>query len=179
MLNKINNEQLKRLAMHCAGLSNVLLETILPPEQPDWKQGLAFGGLYEPFSVESLMKDKSGSGKASDMKSSFDLPPVATDWQMEERIRKEQDMNRLCGRWIIGTHRCGIEINRAGEHFVLTYLKRNGRPTDERYVLIWLDGDILYYGYGDRITVLALNTETDTLMVSPGADYTRQREEQM
>ena len=37
-------------------------------------------------------------------------------------------------------------------------------------------GDILYYGSGDRITILALDTQTDTLMVSPGEDYTRQRE---
>lgn len=63
-----------------------------------------------------------------------------------------------------------------GEHFVLRYLKRNGRPTGERYVLVWLDGDILYYGSDDRITILALDTQTDTLMVSPGEDYTRQRE---
>ena len=85
-------------------------------------------------------------------------------------------MGRLCGRWTSAPNRCGIEIVRAGEHFVLRYLKRNGRPTGERYVLVWLDGDILYYGSGDRITILALDTQTDTLMVSPGEDYTRQRE---
>lgn len=49
-------------------------------------------------------------------------------------------------------------------------------PTGERYVLVWLDGDILYYGSDDRITILALDTQTDTLMVSPGEDYTRQSE---
>lgn len=43
-------------------------------------------------------------------------------------------------------------------------------------MLIWLDGDILYYGRNDRITLLALDSETDTLMVSPGEDYTRQAE---
>ena len=59
---------------------------------------------------------------------------------------------------------------------VLRYLKRGGRPTGERYVLVWLDGDILYYGSDDRITILALDTQTDTLMVSPGEDYTRQSE---
>lgn len=37
-------------------------------------------------------------------------------------------------------------------------------------------GDILYYGSDDRITILALDTQTDTLMVSPGEDYTRQSE---
>lgn len=69
-----------------------------------------------------------------------------------------------------------INFVRAGEHFVLRYLKRGGRPTGERYVLVWLDGDILYYGSDDRITILALDTQTDTLMVSPGEDYTRQSE---
>ena len=65
-------------------------------------------------------------------------------------------------------------------HCIITesYLKRNGYPTDERYVLVWLDDDVIYYyGYGDRMTVVALNTESDTLMISPGADYTRQTEE--
>ncbi|MFR6717736.1 DUF3876 domain-containing protein [Alistipes putredinis] len=90
--------------------------------------------------------------------------------------RREREMGRLCGRWMSAPNRCDIEIVRAGEHFVLRYLKRNGRPTGERYVLVWLDGDILYYGSGDRITILALDTQTDTLMVSPGEDYTRQRE---
>ena len=87
-------------------------------------------------------------------------------------------MNLLCGRWMADNVRRGIEISRAGEHFILTYLKRNGYPSDERYVLVWLDDDVIYYyGYGDRITVVALNTESDTLMISPGADYTRQAEE--
>ena len=85
-------------------------------------------------------------------------------------------MGRLCGRWMSAPNRCGIEIVRAGEHFVLRYLKRGGRPTGERYVLVWLDGVILYYASADRITILALDTQTDTLMVSPGEDYTRQSE---
>ena len=42
--------------------------------------------------------------------------------------------------------------------------------------MCWSGSDILYYGSGDRITILALDTQTDTLMVSPGEDYTRQRE---
>ena len=97
-------------------------------------------------------------------------------WREEELRRREREMGRLCGRWMSAPNRCGIEIVRAGEHFVLRYLKRNGRPTGERYVLVWLGGDILYYGSDDRITILALDTQTDTLMVSPGEDYTRQRE---
>ena len=88
----------------------------------------------------------------------FGEPVVTSGWREEELRRREREMVR------------------AGEHFVLRYLKRGGRPTGERYVLVWLDGDILYYGSDDRITILALDTQTDTLMVSPGEDYTRQSE---
>lgn len=174
MLNKINNEQLKRLALHSAGVSNVLMEVIFPPEKSEWAKGMNFSELIEKIATEPDRKDKSGNSKASD----FSLLPPPIDWQTEEQRRKEQSMSRLCGRWMAGKNRCGIEISRAGEHFILTYLKRNGYPTDERYVLVWLDDDVIYYyGYGDRMTVVALNTESDTLMISPGTDYTRQTEE--
>ena len=101
---------------------------------------------------------------------------ILTETLLSPDHRREREMGRLCGRWMSAPNRCGIEIVRAGEHFVLRYLKRGGRPTGERYVLVWLDGDILYYGSDDRITILALDTQTDTLMVSPGEDYTRQSE---
>ena len=90
----------------------------------------------------------------------FGEPIVTSGWREEELRRREREMGRLCGRWMSAPNRCGIEIVRAGEHFVLRYLKRNGRPTGERYVLVWLDGDILYYGSDDRITILALDTQT-------------------
>ena len=178
MLNKISNEQLKRLALHSAGVSNVLMEVMFPPDKSDWAKGMSFDDLIESLATNPGRKDNLDNSNIPDFKIPFDLPPVPIDWQTEERHRKEQAMSRLCGRWMLGKNRCGIEISRAGEHFILTYLKRNGYPSDERYVLVWLDDDVIYYyGYGDRMTVVALNTESDTLMISPGADYTRQTEE--
>lgn len=171
MSKTIGNEQLGRLARHYTGIGEVLLETLLSPDHPGPAGDPAIerhdavhdpapcenGTLFpEPFPVEPS------------------FPPVL--WQDEAARRREREMGRLCGRWMISPQRCGIEIARRGEHFVLRYLKRNDRPTGERYVLIWLDGDILYYGRNDRITLLALDGETDTLMVSPGEDYTRQAE---
>jgi len=169
MLKNISNEQFKRLALHSAGVNNVLLEVMFQPGKSELAQGLNFDEIIDVVA----RKNKPCNSATFDIEQHIDLPPAPIDWQEEDRRRRERDLSRLCGRWTIGEHRCGIEIARAGEHFILTHLKRNGRPTDERYVLIWSDGDILYYGYGDRITVLAHNTETDTLMVSPGADYTR------
>lgn len=178
MLNKISNEQLKRLALHSAGVSNVLMEIMFPPNKSEWAKGIDFDELLESFAAEPDGKDKPGNSKASVFEPPFDLPFAPIDWQAEERHRKEQAMSRLCGRWMVGKNRCGIEISRAGEHFILTYLKRNGYPSDERYVLVWLDDDVIYYyGYGDRMTVVALNSENDKLMISPGTDYTRQTEE--
>lgn len=178
MLNKISNEQLKRLALHSAGVSNVLMEVMFPPNKSEWAKGIDFDELLENFATEPDGKDKPGNSRVSDFEPPFDLPPIPIDWQAEERHRKERAMSRLCGRWMVGKNRCGIEISRAGEHFILTYLKRNGYPSDERYVLVWLDDDVIYYyGYGDRMTVVALNSENDKLMISPGTDYTRQTEE--
>ncbi|BCG54311.1 hypothetical protein [Alistipes indistinctus] len=163
MSKTIGNEQLGRLARHYTGIGEVLLETLLSPDHICPK--------------EAITSDEPGTNgvpwpEPVPFKRSF--PPIL--WQDEAVSRRERDLGRLCGRWTVAPHRCGIEIVRAGEHFVLRYLKRSGRPTGERYVLIWLDGDILYYGRNDRITLLALDSETDTLMVSPGEDYTRQAE---
>lgn len=163
----ISCEQLRRLARHHAGIGEILTETFLSPDHPE----TAFDGFRELCELPACGHEASAPAPAP-----FGEPVVMSGWREEELRRKERDMCRLCGRWMSASNRCGIEIVRAGEHFVLRYLKRGGRPTGERYVLVWLDGDILYYGSGDRITILALDTQTDTLMVSPGEDYTRQRE---
>ncbi len=165
---KLSNEQLTKLTLYTAGINSILAEALLDAQ------------AQKPAERESMTEPELFviDWDAIENRSPLDPPSAPVDWQAEERRRRDQAMSRLCGRWTMGGNRCGIEITRVGEHYILTRLKRNGRPTDERYVLIWLDGDILYYGYGDRITVLALNRETDTLMLSPGGDYTRITEEQ-
>lgn len=161
----ISNEKLGQIALHLSGITDILMELFAPEDQ----KAKAFDPVLDEgldlFVVQSLE-----TGISFDELSS----QVATkEYDITERLQKEQALSRLCGRWIPGNNRCGVEISRRGEHFILTYLKRNGCPSDERYVLMWLDGDILYYGLQDRITMLALNTEDDTLMISPGVDYTR------
>jgi len=164
--------------MHSAGISDVLMEVMLCCDKPKKASGSSFDKMDEilkELSIKSLEDKKTCPPKEFEL--DFDLPvetaPALPQRQDEDAIRRERDMSRLLGRWTIAPHRCSIEITRAGEHFILTYCKRNGRPTGNRFVLRWYDGDILYYGGYDTITVLALNTETDTLMVSPGEDYTR------
>lgn len=105
----------------------------------------------------------------------FGEPVVTSGWREEELRRREREMGRLCGRWMSAPNRCGIEIVARGSTSS-SDTSNVAAPTGERYVLVWLDGDILYYGSDDRITILALDTQTDTLMVSPGEDYTRQSE---
>lgn len=167
----ISYEQLRRLARHHAGIGEILTEALLSPDHSEPMPETVFDGFRELCDLPACGHEASDSTPVS-----FGEPVVPLGWREEESRRREREMGRLCGRWMIAPHRCGIEIARAGEHFVLRYLKRGGRPTGERYVLVWLDGDILYYGSGDRITILALDTQTDTLMLSPGEDYTRQRE---
>lgn len=167
MIEKLSNEQLTRIALHATGISNVLLEAFLSSENVDTQTETSLEELVEIFVDEP--------DKRPFMQKEEPLPPFEPDFDWNDADRREQErvMSRLCGRWTSGSNRCGIEISRAGKHFILTYLKRNGCPTDERYILVWLDGDILYYGHEDRITVLGHNADNDTLMVSPGADYTR------
>jgi len=165
MLSKLSNEQLTQIALCATQITGILAEICLPHERAGIKRESDFDPPFEIFVVESDGEDR--PCKESTTQS------VIKDFVESDRLRREQAMNRLCGRWMAGNNRCGIEISRRGEHFILTYLKRNGRPSDERYILIWLDGDILYYGNCDRITVVALDTESDTLMLSPGVNYTR------
>lgn len=167
----ISNEQLGRLARYHAGIGEVLTEVLLSPDHSAPAEDAArewHDTLYDH-------KPGGESAPASEpIPFGPSFPPI--DWREDERGRRELEMSRLCGRWTAAPHRCGIEIARRGEHFVLTHLKRNGRPTGERYVLLWYDGEIRYYGAGNWVTVLALDRETDTLMLSPGEDYIRQRD---
>ncbi|KAA6345759.1 hypothetical protein EZS27_006695 [termite gut metagenome] len=159
---KLSNQQLEKLTLHTSGICNVLLEICTAEKE---EQQANPDELLDLFFSDAPEEDKP----------IFDTLPkfVPTDYVGLDHFRREQAIGILCGRWVSGNVRCGIEISRAGEHFILTYLKRNGTPTDERYILMWLDGDILYYGHQDRMTMLALNTQSDTLMISPGVDYSR------
>lgn len=173
----LSNEDINRIALHMRGLNDVLMDAVLKyateqvspcvgtkPEADEFATGIGWDVI---------------SAEYPDAQPLDIAPqrPAIPDYDAIERHKKEKMLGSMCGRWTSGGNRAGIEISRAGEHFILTYLKRNGYPSDERYVLIWLDDDVIYYyGYGDRMTVLALNTQSDTLMISPGRDYTRMDE---
>lgn len=170
MLKKLSNQQLEKLLFHSVGINNILTEDLL------LQQGKELPFEVEDENIENKL-DREFFATGMRFKDWCELEDktqsVETSLNDSVCIQRENDLSRLCGRWKSGNVRCGFEISRVGEHFILTYLKRNGSPTDERYILMWLDGDILYYGYQDRLTILALNTQSDILMLSPGVDYTR------
>lgn len=178
MLEKLNDGQLKKMLYHAVGMNDVLLKAYLPDtgleEEPVTDE--PFDILAGEFDVEDYLLPQTVHHKGVSF-SEIAERPFADEYYESDRHRREQDLSRLCGRWMAGKNRCGVEISRAGEHFVLNYLKRNGCPSGERYILLWIDGDILYYGGYDRLISIALNSQSDTLMISPGADYTRQAEE--
>lgn len=142
--------------LHTAGINSVLTESLLSrQEEASFEAGTIAEANLGIFPAETQC-----------------VPP---DYIESDRLRREQAMSILCGRWSSGKR--NIEISRAGDHFILTHLKRNGSTTDERHILVWLDRDILYYGHENRITALAHNRDNGVLMLSPGVDYTRIPEE--
>ncbi len=165
---------MKTLARHTIGVSTVLLEAMRADlcserenEKPEPATGVRNEDLHEPFGILEIEP--------------FDveLPPAEPkpftiyDCDDEDNIKRVETMSRLCGRWETKGTRGDIEISRRGEHFILTYLKRNGAPTEDRYVLLWYYGEIYYHCPVCRITVVALDGDTETLMLSPGVDYSR------
>ncbi|GAA6253718.1 hypothetical protein F050043D4_47530 [Bacteroides thetaiotaomicron] len=170
MLKRFSNQQLEKLLFHSVSINSILTEVLLlqQDKKPLFEvedENIEAELDLDFFAPGMSFRDWSELGNKTQS--------VEINLNDSECNQREKDLHRLCGRWISGNIRCGVEISRVGEHFILTYLKRNGSPTDERYVLMWLDGDILYYGHQERITVLALNTQSDILMLSPGVDYTR------
>lgn len=167
MLKRLSKRQLEELLFHTAKINTILVEACLPTGTADagLESDMDTGVHFDMLLTESY---REGSPYRETARQS-----LFADFDESDRRHKEEDLSLLCGRWTAGSNRCGVEISRRGEHFILTCLKRNGYPTDERYILIWMDGDIFYYGQLDRITVLALDTRNDTLMISPGMDYTR------
>jgi len=178
MLEKLNNEQLKKLLYHAVEINGILLKAYLPDTGTEKETATdeSFDILAGEFDVQDYLPPKTVHHKGVSFEE-IARRPFVDEYYESDRRRKEQDMNLLCGRWMADNVRRDIEISRAGEHYVLTYLKRNGRLSDDRFVLIWMDGDIIFYGDCARIISVALNTQTDTLMLSPGMDYTRQTEE--
>lgn len=172
MLKRFSNRQLEKLLFHTAEINTILVEACLPTDTAD--AGLeSDANAGEHFGMFLTESDREDSPYRETARQS-----LIADFDESDRRRREEDLSLLCGRWTASKNRCGVEISRRGEHFILTCLKRNGYPTDERYVLIWMDEDILYYGQQDRITVLALDARNDTLMISPGMDYTRVPEDE-
>lgn len=171
-MTNFSNEQLSKLLLHTANINLILLDALLQSSQPEIGNSVGAGKIETDENPENLFGelDLTDSNKPERV---FESQFILKEHYNSGISHREQALSLLCGRWMANKNRGGVEISRAGEHFVLTYLKRNGYPSDERYILVWLDGDILYYGNEDRITVLALNMESDTLMISPGVDYTR------
>lgn len=174
---KLSNEQLTRLTLHATGINTNLLDALLSSMSP------------EPDSVKPATalkyEDLPGVFNPEDDPCPFDADfqsaPVETapksftiyDYDRDDCRKRIELMSRLCGRWKPKGARCEIEIERRGEHFILYYLKRNGARTEDRYALLWSYGDVYYCCAVNRATSLSLDIETDTLIVSPGVDYTR------
>lgn len=158
--------------LHTESINRILLDAVLPSSQSEAGNSEGADTVDTDVHFEYPFEDLDFADLNNPERPQEPQFSIEQYYDSNNRQR-EQDLNRLCGRWMPKGKRCGVEISRRGEHYVLTYLKSNGNPTDERYILIWSDGDILYYGFGDRITVLALNTQDDTLLISPGMDYNR------
>jgi hypothetical protein len=172
---KLSNRQTNRLIAHLTEATSILMDAAgIEPETE-----MAAGPRFEDLPRRKM-----------ELEVELEFEAVGSDCPFEGTASKpggfchndndgsvggrEAEMSRLCGRWTAGENRGGVEISRRGEHLVLRYLKRSGQPFGDRFVLLWFDdGSHIFYGHGDRTTSVTLDTETDTLMLSPGVDYTR------
>ncbi len=167
---RFNQKQLQELIGHTEGIA-LLLEKARQDKPESLKQST--GVCYEE--LRHALDTLEGCPCEAD----FPPPPAEPkpftiyDYDYEDCLKRVEVMSRLCGRWTTKGSRCDIEIERRGEHFILYFLKRNGARTDDRYALLWSWGDVYYGCAVNRIVSLCLDIENDTLMISPGADYTR------
>ncbi len=165
---RFNERQLEKFIKHISGIAILTAEAMRDEsenEEPEPFAGVGCEDLNKPFGILEI--------EPFDV----DLPPAEPkpftiyDYDDEDNVKRVEVMSRLCGRWATKGTRGDIEIERRGEHFILHYLKRNGARTEDRYVLLWYFGEVYYHCPVCRVTVLAL--DGDTLMISPGVDYTR------
>ena len=181
---KFSYEQLSELAKHIEGIVRLKIAAWQnEPEQVDEVFEVDEGPYGGPIATGIRFADlqnaldtleHSPSDEEWPPRESESSTPLYPDWDELERVKRERLMSRMCGRWTAGENRGGVEITRRGEHLTLTYLKRNGQPFGERFVLLWFDKDsLIYYGHCDRMSSVTHDAATDTLMTSPRADYTR------
>ena len=124
----ISCEQLRRLVRHHAGIGEILTEALLSPDHREPMPETIFGEIREFCDPPACELSACGHEASDPAPAPFGEPVVTSGWREEELRRREREMGRLCGRWMSAPNRCGIEIVRAGEHFVLRYLKRGARP---------------------------------------------------
>jgi hypothetical protein len=167
---KLSAEQVEKVVSHIAGFTAILAEAAeIPIELEKRKSKSAMGLGCEELAEVFRIADTCPCEAAPPVPK----PSAIFDYEYDDCAKRIEVKSLLCGRWTTKDTRGDIEIERCGEHFILYYLKRNGARTEERYILLWNYGEIYYYCPVNRITVLALHIETDTLMISPGVDYTR------
>jgi hypothetical protein len=166
---RFNEQQMKDFIKHIAGIAMLLPQ--VKQDEPDEPiaTGIRFSELRDALdALEGYPRDADFPPPPAEPK-----PFTIYDYDYDDCRKRIEVMSRLCGRWKPTGNRCEIEIERRGEHFILYYLKRNGTRTEDRYALLWSWGDVYYCCAVNRVVSLSLDIEADTLIVSPGVDYTR------
>lgn len=152
MVKKLSNEQLTRLALHSAGISNVLMEAYLASDEPDTEPEVITGE-----SIEILVMEPGGKGK------------TITNEEPEPL-----NLNALVGEWRGGKPNPCLLIFKAAPGYMAALCRKKPKQGEEgSCYLIHRVGDNLCFNSPSGMVCLTHDREADVITLYPGGSYSR------
>ena len=151
MVKKLSNDQLTRLALHSAGISNVLMEAFLLPGEEN-----AEPEVTTDETVEILVVEPGGKCKT-----------------VTEREPEPLNLDALCGEWKSTRKQPGLLIFKAAPGYMAALGKKLKKGETGSCYLIHSIGNNLCFNSPAGMVYLSYEDESDVITLYPGGQYTR------
>lgn len=151
MLN-LSKEQLTRLVLHTTAVNSILTEALLGASEPE-SQAAPTVGVAE---LDVLVID-----------------PGAMRAGAEQIHAEALNLDALCGDWKGGKRKPDLMIFKAAPGYMAAWGKKpKGDEVGDCYLITEINGNPCV-SMGSGFVYLSYDSETDTLNVHPGGQYTR------
>jgi len=156
MLNRLSNEQLKKLLLHTVGINSILTEALLS-ERED--------ASFEADTIADVNLDI------------VVFDPNGRENSREKRTEKEaMNLDHLCGDWKGSKRKQNLLIFKAAPGYMVALGKKPKQDeVGDCYLIHEFRGNACFNA-GDGMVVLSHDKENDKITLYPGGEYSRVEE---
>ena len=156
MLNRLSNEQLKKLLLHTVGINSILTEALLSEREDT------------PFEADTI----------TDVNLDIVVfDPNGRENSREKRTEKEaMNLDHLCGDWKGSKRKQNLLIFKAAPGYMVALGKKPKQDeVGDCYLIHEFRGNACFNA-GDGMVVLSHDKENDKITLYPGGEYSRVEE---